>query len=62
MSPPLLFTKGKSPVSEMEAGDGGGGEGNRTPVRKHADTAFSERIHGFGIPLTARPMTGLQLR
>ena len=40
----------------------GGGEGNRTPVRKHADLVFSERIHGFGIPLAARPMAGLPLR
>ena len=40
----------------------GGGEGNRTPVRKHAGLAFSERIHGFGIPLSARPMAGLRLR
>ena len=32
----------------------GGGEGNRTPVRKPLDTAFSECSRSFEIPLTHR--------
>ena len=55
-----------TPLTKMYAGSdlmlNGGGEGNRTPVRKHAGLAFSERIHGFKSPLAARPMAGLRLR
>ena len=40
----------------------GGGEGNRTPVRKLADIVFSERSHDFGIPLTERLAAGFRLR
>ena len=40
----------------------GGGEGNRTPVRKPLDTAFSECSPSFGIPLTHRRWTGYALR
>ena len=52
----------KKPENRSFQTNCGGGEGNRTPVRKHAHTVFSERIHGFGIPLAARPMAGLRLR
>ena len=40
----------------------GGGEGNRTPVRKLADIVFSERSHDFGIPLAERLAAGFRLR
>ena len=40
----------------------GGGEGNRTPVRKPLDTAFSECSPSFEIPLTHRRWTGYALR
>jgi len=52
------FTQ-KSPLRKQRAFCvSGGGEGNRTPVRKHADTAFSERSHDFDIPSAQRLMTG----
>jgi len=39
----------------------GGGEGNRTPVRRFSFTVFSERSQDIVIPSAARPLTGLQL-
>ena len=40
----------------------GGGEGNRTPVRKPLATAFSECSRSFEIPLTQRRKAGYALR
>ena len=40
----------------------GGGDGNRTRVRKSIHTAFSGWSLSFGIPLRARRQTGLRVR
>ena len=36
----------------------GGGEGNRTPVRKPENLSFSERSPRFCVPSAQRPRTG----
>ena len=43
---------------EFDASSFGGGEGNRTPVRKSDCQAFSERSLRFNIPSPRRPQTG----
>lgn len=40
----------------------GGGEGNRTPVRKSDCQAFSERSLRFNIPSPRRPQTGSRVQ
>ena len=43
---------------EFDASSFGGGEGNRTPVRKSLTKAFYECSHLFKIPFMFRQMTG----
>ena len=43
---------------EFDASSFGGGEGNRTPVRKSLTKAFYECSHLFKIPSMFRQMTG----
>ena len=40
----------------------GGGEENRTPVRRFSCMVFSERRQGFDIPSGLRPLPGLGLQ
>ena len=43
---------------EFDASSFGGGEGSRTPVRKHVRASFSERSLCFNIPSAMPPQTG----
>jgi len=59
-SPFYIFTKSNStPIGVLLLF--GGDEGNRTPVRKSLDTAFSECIPSFRFPLDPRRRTALDL-
>ena len=62
----LVFRAGSSKQKDADivsiSASFGGGEENRTPVRRFRLTAFSERSGGFDIPFSVRPAAGLQIQ